>query len=531
MKKLRLAFVWLPALLACSCDDSPTSSDGSSLAEQRVQLRLDVLGSNESSLRAVLQQIPKGADLHNHISGAVAIEKFIQWASEDGFCTEGPAWMATPGPCTGTQVPIANASTDAQLKANILSSWSMEGHAQDALLDRHQHFFATFDKFDPVMGDARYPYGIADVLSTAAKNHQTYLELMRSLDSWDMGELVEKLMPETDAWTESYLLEKRAQIIANSDFQKYLDGRTTKFRDQVAAARTLLKCGTAEADPGCNVDVRFVMESYRTKSKQFVFGQWIYGFELAQREPAVVGVNIVSPEEDAVSLQNYSDEMLAVGVLSKMNTADPSRKPVHVSLHAGELIPDVLPQTPEGQNHLTYHVDQAVEMGMAERIGHGTDIVSESGKDPAIFDQLRDRNVLIEVSLKSSSLLLGYEGDRHPLGTLIQKGVPVALSTDDQGIFRTNITDDWMLAVTRNRLNYRTLKKLARASVEHSFLPGKSLWAEPNRPDRVVPECARDNLGKATVSQGCLDYVQANERAAMQWKLEREIAAFELSVP
>ena len=531
MKKLRIALVCLPVLLACSCSDSPVSSDGASVAEQRVQQRLDALASDESSLRAFVQQIPKGADLHNHISGAVAIEKFIQWASEDGFCTEGPNWMATPGPCTGTQVPVANTSTDSKLNADILSSWSMEGHTQDALLDRHKHFFATFDKFDPVMGDTRYPYGIADVLSTAAKNHQTYLELMRSLDSWDMGGLAESLMTETGAWTESYLLEKRAQLVANPDFQTYLNARVTKFREQVAQARALLKCDTAGADPGCNVDVRFVMESYRTQSKQFVFGQWVYGFELAQKEPAVVGVNIVSPEEDPVSLQNYSDEMLAVGTLSKMNAADSSRKPVHVSLHAGELIPEVLPQTPDGQNHLTFHVDQAVEAGKAERIGHGTDVIAESGKDAAIFDELRDRNVLIEVSLKSSSLLLGYEGDRHPLATLIQKGVPVALSTDDQGIFRTNITDDWMLAVTRNHLNYLTLKKLARAGVEHSFLPGKSLWAEPNRPDRLVSECANDNLGRANVSQGCLDYVQANERAGMQWKLERELAAFESSLP
>ncbi|WP_394835804.1 adenosine deaminase [Pendulispora rubella] len=531
MKTFRVALVCLPALLACSSDDSPPPN-GSTAAEQRVQQRLDTLASDEKGLRAFVQQIPKGADLHNHLSGSVAIEKYIQWAAEDGFCTsEKSGWAATPAPCTADQVPISNASKDSKLFADILSSWSMEGHTQEPVKARHEHFFATFDKFDPVMGDTRYPYGIADALSTAAKHHQTYVELMRSLDSWSMGELIEPLMPETGVWTEAYLLEKRAQIVANSKFQTFLDEHTTKFRDQVAQARALLKCGTAEADPGCNVDVRFMMESYRTQSKQFVFGQWLYGFELAQKEPLVVGVNIVSPEEAPVSLQNYNDEMFAVGVLAKMNAADATRKPVHVSLHAGELIPDVLPQNDEGQRHLTFHVDQAVEAGRAERIGHGTDVLSEVAKDPGLFDELRARNVLIEVSLKSSSLLLGYEGERHPLGTLIQKGVPVALSTDDQSIFRTSITEDWLLAIQRNRLSYVALKKLARAGVEHSFLPGKSLWAEPNRPDRVVAECAQDNLGKTEVSKGCLDYVQANERAALQWKLERELAAFESSLP
>lgn len=70
--------------------------------------------------------------------------------------------------------------------------------------------------------------------------------------------------------------------------------------------------------------------------------------------------------------------MLAVNVLRKFNDMDMTRKPVHVGLHAGELIPEVLHNTTEGQAHLTYHVRNAVEMAGAERIGHGAEALGET---------------------------------------------------------------------------------------------------------------------------------------------------------
>ncbi|WP_394821646.1 adenosine deaminase [Pendulispora albinea] len=542
MKELRFGFASLPLILACasaSCASNPSAENpqpspdaaARAAAEARVQRRLDALQSDESSLRKLVQQMPKGADLHHHTSGGIAVEKLIEWAAQDGSCVEEPKLIATPGPCTGQQVPIANARTDKALHAKLLASWSMEGHKGDALLDRHNHFFATFEKFDAVL-DNHFADGIADILATAGKNHQTYIELMRSLGSWGTGVEAATLVADNDPWTESYLLQKRKQFLDNKVFKDTLDNNANTFKNDIAKARTLLRCDRADADPGCQVDVRFMMEAYRDQSRGFVFGQWVYGFELAQKEPLVVAMNLVSPEEHPNSLKNYDDEMFAISVLRKMNEADASRRPVHVALHAGELIPEVLPQDAAGQRHLNYHVRRAVEVGAAERIGHGTDILGEVAADKSIdlLGKMREKDVLFEICLSSSSLLLGYEGERHPLNTLIEKNVPVALATDDQGLFRTNITDDWMLAVQRNHLNYRTLKKLARASVEHSFLPGKTLWAEPNRHERVVAQCARDKWGDANASKDCKDYLNANERAALQWKLERELEAFEASV-
>ncbi len=56
-------------------------------------------------------------------------------------------------------------------------------------------------------------------------------------------------------------------------------------------------------------------------------------------------------------------------------------------------------------------------------------------------------------------------------------GVPVALATDDEGVSRSEMTREYERAVADQGLDYATLKKMARTSLEHSFLPGASLWS------------------------------------------------------
>jgi len=68
---------------------------------------------------------------------------------------------------------------------------------------------------------------------------------------------------------------------------------------------------------------------------------------------------------------------------------------------------------------------------------------------------------------------------------------------------------------------------MARQSLEHSFLPGESLWTETNLRFRLVTACAGDAAGAGKPSSGCQKFLVANERARVQWKLEAEFARFE----
>ena len=68
-------------------------------------------------------------------------------------------------------------------------------------------------------------------------------------------------------------------------------------------------------------------------------------------------------------------------------------------------------------------------------------------------------------------------------------GVPVAISTDDEGVARSDMTHEYLRAVEGYRLPYTELKRMTRQSIEHSFLPGQSLWAsnESSVPSRSQP--------------------------------------------
>jgi hypothetical protein len=35
---------------------------------------------------AFLLKMPKGADLHNHLSGGIYAERYVQWAADKGLC-------------------------------------------------------------------------------------------------------------------------------------------------------------------------------------------------------------------------------------------------------------------------------------------------------------------------------------------------------------------------------------------------------------------------------------------------------------
>ena len=198
---------------------------------------------------------------------------------------------------------------------------------------------------------------------------------------------------------------------------------------------------------------------------------------------------------------------------------------VHISLHAGELAPGLVP--PEG---LTFHIREAIEVGHAERIGHGVDAMYES--DPrALLKEMADRHVMVEINLTSNDVILGVTPPHHPLPEYRAAHVPVALSTDDEGVSRTDLTHEYVRAAMEYGLGYLDLKAMARTSLEHSFLPGESLWEKQDIFARVKPACAGQVPGAVSPTADCLALLRSSEKAAEQWELEHRFAVFEASLP
>jgi adenosine deaminase len=303
------------------------------------------------------------------------------------------------------------------------------------------------------------------------------------------------------------------------------------LRDEIAAGRdhVLLaeanrrqreNCGTAQAAPACGVETRYIYQLLRGADPQRVFAQALLGFEtvaasMKAQDDTWVGINFVMPEDGLISMRDYT---LHMRMFNYLHSIYPQ---VHISLHAGELAEGLVSR--EG---LRFHIRQALELGHAERIGHGVDVMQEQDA-PGLLRELADRHVMIEINLSSNAEILGIAGVRHPFPQYRAAHVPVALSTDDEGVSRIDITHEYARAALDYRLGYRDLKQLARTGMEHDFLPGRSLWAEPDDYRRSVRACDGQTAGGKVPSAHCTAFLSRSEKASAQWELERRFKVFE----
>ena len=458
--------------------------------------------------------MPKGGDLHNHLDGAIYAENLIDFAADGNLCADRTTSHLIPPPCDDscasyTAKPAARcAYSDQVLYNQLVDAWSMRNW-NVGNESGHDHFFAAFDKFG-LASHTHVAEAIAASTNQAGEDHLQYVEYM---DTADNGAAAE--MAKTVVWNPDYAKMRDAMLAAG---MKEVAAETSK---QLAAdfgrAQQLMKCGTPQAEPGCAVTVRFLYQVLRGLPPEMVFAQMVLGFELASSDPKFVGINLVMAEDWYVPMRDFKQHM---AMLDYLHSVYPR---VHIALHAGELAIGLVP--PED---LAFHIRDSIDRGHAERIGHGVDVMNE--KDPiALLREMAERNILVEICLTSNDIILGVTGDDHPLPIYMKYDVPVALATDDEGLNRSDLTQEYLRAVESYHLSYVDLKRMARQSLEHSFLPGESLWADTKLVFRVGSQCSGNVLGSEQPSATCSSFLAADQRANEQWKLESEFAKFENS--
>jgi adenosine deaminase len=134
---------------------------------------------------------------------------------------------------------------------------------------------------------------------------------------------------------------------------------------------------------------------------------------------------------------------------------------------------------------------------------------------------------MVEVNLTSNRGILGLSGNDHPFPLYRSMHVPVALSTDDEGVSRSDITHEYVSAASQYQLSYADMKTLARTGMEHNFLPGQSLWAQPDVFTRLATACSMDMPGSAKPSSRCKSFLDGSQKATAQWEQERRFREFE----
>ena len=514
-----LCFLVLPLLaVRAQTQAGATAAAPGQTPEQRAARAFEKARANPLELRAFLVRMPKGGDLHNHLDGAVYAESLIRAGAEDNLCVTLAAssfvkaqLVTRSDPpraiCADGQVPAAQALSDQHLYDTLINAFSMRGFLPAPGVTGHDHFFDTFAKFGAT--DPRHTGEWLDEVSTrAAAQNEQYIELMVTPDFTHTAAIAKKL-----GWRDD-LAGLRQDLLAAG------------LRDELAADRGELDnserlrrmrehCGQPDETPACNVQIRYQYLVLRGFPKEQVFAQTLLGFETAAADPRVVGINFVMAEDGTISMADYQQHMRMVGFLHGLYPK------VHISLHAGELAPGLVP--PEG---LCCHIRMAVEQGQAERIGHGVDIMYED-RPYDLLKEMAAKHVLVEINLTSNDVILGVSGKEHPLPIYRQYGVPVALSTDDEGVSRIDLTHEYVRAAETCPLSYSDLKQMARASLEHSFLPGASLWRQQDTFTSAAAACAADSPGAEKPSSACATFLKTNEKAQQQWELERRFRKFE----
>lgn len=134
-------------------------------------------------------------------------------------------------------------------------------------------------------------------------------------------------------------------------------------------------------------------------------------------------------------------------------------------MHAGELALGLVP--PE---ELSWHINGAVYIAGAHRIGHGVDMAYEE-KSYDLLRFMSKNNIPIEINLSSNEFILKVKENRHPISLYNQFEVPIVISTDDAGILRTNMTEQYVLLAKRYpAISYSDIKQFVYNSINYSFI-------------------------------------------------------------
>ena len=504
-------FVMLSLILSPAIAKSAENSDLS------VSELFEKIKTKPVELRHFLQNFPKGGDLHSHLSGAVYAESYLAIALERELCVDLQSKALAKPPCDPIKRPLVRSILDSK------DEFGFENfqHLIDALSTRYyrlrsvsgrDQFFSTFQRFFQALDGSRGDM-LAEVVSRAGRQKILYLELMQSLG---MFEVAQKAQSHGDLDAPFGLRVDHSMIEAEV-------AKVVKRLDQIEARRdALLGCGSNSApqSEGCSVEVRYLAQVIRELSPIEVYAQALLAFKLIESDARVVGLNFVAPEDSRVALRDYKRHMKWI---AELNENFPEAE-AGVTLHAGELTLGLVPP-----RHLGWHIREAVMVAGADRIGHGIDI----SYDEQMYETLAymaENKIAVEINLTSNEVILGVKGEDHPFTTYMANGVPLTISTDDEGVSRTDLTNEYHRLVRTYDVDYATLVSLSRNSLQYSFLPGAALL-EDTYTGRKTEECRHIADSKSVEpAESCAELLSSSPKASLQWKLEENFTSFEAHI-
>ncbi|MBZ2208775.1 adenosine deaminase [Massilia soli] len=417
-----------------------------------------------SELTLFFTRMPKGADLHHHYSGSIYAEQYLDWIDKQGWCVDKASYQIETKPenvaaqralpadkrsCLSTGEVIANDV----LYRELLQRWSTKDFDNHGAVQPppDQRFFQTFNYFYSV-SNTNFAEGLQTLKKRALDENVAYIETMfksaPTSDSADFDAQVRQAGA-SDAALDAAMSTWLAALDTDATFNKNLSDYTRNIAESHA--------GIDDA----NFTMRYQSYVFRLQSPSRVFSSMAGGFKAAAQGALVVGLNIVGQESSHIAMRDYT---LHMKMFRFLKTRYPG---VKLALHAGELALGDVP--PEG---LKFHIDEALNIAGADRIGHGIDLAHEANA-LAIMKSMREKDVPVEINLTSNAFISGIKGDNHPLTLYRKYGVPYVISTDDAGVTRHTLSNEYVLFASRYKPNYSEIKKASYNSLRYAFLPAQ----------------------------------------------------------
>src|SRR4026209_2532414 len=115
---LRRKVTWT-LLVILSCGWTLSAQPGPRGVEQKTASYFESIRKSPPKQLAFLLKMPKGADLHNHLSGSIYAERYREGAAEKGLCVNNRTMAlvvpAAPSKCESDQTPATSALTNSVL--------------------------------------------------------------------------------------------------------------------------------------------------------------------------------------------------------------------------------------------------------------------------------------------------------------------------------------------------------------------------------------------------------------------------------
>jgi adenosine deaminase/adenosine deaminase CECR1 len=415
-----------------------------------------------AELTLFFSQMPKGGDLHHHYSGSIYAESYVDFLDKQGFCVNKHTYRIetdkaaidaerAKAPAARNCLSTAEVYADDQTWRDLLQRWSSKDFGNHGALQPppDRQFFQTFGYFGPVSG-SNFHEGLVEIKNRAIRENVSYIETMFKMPPFVVNKEFDELAWKTVNDDTAFEAQLRAWM-NTLDQDAAFGQKTAEFVAKIDEA--------AAGIDDENFTMRYQTYVVRLMNPSQVFSSMLAGFKSAAKGGKIVGVNIVGQESQLVSMRDYTLHMKMFRFLKSVYPD------VKVALHAGELaLGDVPPED------LQFHIEQALNIAGAKRIGHGIDLAHESNA-AAIMKTMRDKDIPVEINLTSNAFINGVKGENHPITLYRRYGVPYVISTDDAGVTRHNLAGEYVLFASRYKPSYAELKKTSYNSIRYSFLP------------------------------------------------------------